>query len=42
MGLGQLDKKPQAMRDLENLPLKKLKEAVLWAIKQCNSWNPSS
>jgi hypothetical protein len=26
------------MRDPENLPLKKLKEAVFWSIKQCDSW----
>ena len=36
--LQDLDKKLQAMRDPENVPLKKLKEAVFWAIKQCDSW----
>ena len=36
--LYDLDKKLQAMRDLQNEPLKKLKEAVFWAIKQCDSW----
>ena len=36
--LYNLDKKLQAIRDPENVPLKKLKEAVFWAIKQCDSW----
>jgi hypothetical protein len=36
--LYDLDKKLQAMRDPENVPLMKLKEAVFWAIKQCDSW----
>ena len=36
--LYDLDKKLQAMRDVENMQLKKLKEAVFWAIKQCDSW----
>jgi hypothetical protein len=36
--LYDLDKNLQAMRDPENVPLKKLKEAVFWAIKQCDSW----
>ena len=36
--LYDLDKKLQAMRDPENVLLKKLKEAVFWAIKQCDSW----
>jgi hypothetical protein len=36
--LQDLDKKLQAMRDPDNVPLKKLKEAVFWAIKQCDSW----
>jgi hypothetical protein len=36
--LYDLDRKLQAMRDPENLPLKKLKEAVFWSIKQCDSW----
>jgi hypothetical protein len=33
-----LDRKLQALRDPENLPLKKLQEAVFWSIKQCDSW----
>ena len=36
--LYNLDRKLQAMRDPENLPLRKLKEAVFWSIKQCDSW----
>jgi hypothetical protein len=36
--LYDLDRKLQALRDPENVPLKKLKEAVFWAIKQCDSW----
>ena len=36
--LYDLDKKLQAMRDPDNVPLKKLKEAVFWSIKQCDSW----
>jgi len=36
--LSNLDRKLQAMRDPENLPLTKLKEAVFWALKQCDSW----
>jgi hypothetical protein len=40
--LQDLDKKLQAMRDPENLPLKKLKEAVFWALKQCDSWDQYS
>ncbi len=40
--LYDLDKKLQAMRDPENVPLKKLKEAVFWAIKQCDSWDQYS
>ena len=40
--LYDLDKKLQAMRDPENMPLKKLKEAVFWAIKQCDSWDQYS
>ncbi len=36
--LYDLDRKLEAMRDPENVPLKKLKEAVFWAIKQCDSW----
>jgi len=37
--LYDLDKRLQAIRDPENVPLKKLKEAVFWAIKQCDLWD---
>jgi hypothetical protein len=37
-----LDRKLQAMRDPENMKLKKLKEAVFWAIKQCDTWDQYS
>ena len=37
--LYDLDKSLQAIRDPENVPLKKLKEAVFWAIKQCDLWD---
>lgn len=37
-----LDKKLQAIRDPENVKLKKLKEAVFWAIKQCDTWDQYS
>lgn len=40
--LYDLDKKLQAMRDPENMPLKKLKEAVFWSIKQCDTWDQFS
>ncbi len=40
--LQDLDRKLQAMRDPENVPLKKLKEAVFWAIKQCDTWDQYS
>jgi hypothetical protein len=40
--LQDLDRKLQALRDPENLPLKKLKEAVFWAIKQCDTWDQYS
>jgi len=40
--LYDLDKKLQAMRDPENVPLKKLKEAVFWSIKQCDTWDQYS
>jgi HEAT repeat protein len=40
--LYELDRKLEAMRDPENVPLKKLKEAVFWAIKQCDSWDQYS
>jgi hypothetical protein len=36
--LYSLDRKLQAIRDPDNLPLRKLKEAVFWSIKQCDSW----
>lgn len=37
-----LDKKLQALRDPDNQLLKKLKEAVFWAIKQCDTWDQYS
>ena len=37
-----LDKKLQAIRDPDNVTLKKLKEAVFWAIKQCDTWDQYS
>jgi hypothetical protein len=40
--LYDLDKTLQAMRDPENVQLKKLKEAVFWAIKQCDTWDQFS
>jgi hypothetical protein len=40
--LYDLDKKLQAIRDPDNVPLKKLKEAVFWAIKQCDTWDQYS
>jgi hypothetical protein len=40
--LQDLDKKLQAMRDPDNVPLKTLKEAVFWAIKQCDTWDQFS
>lgn len=40
--LYDLDKKLQSMRDPENIPLKKLKEAVFWSIKQCDTWDQFS
>ena len=40
--LYDLDRKLEAMRDPENVPLKKLKEAVFWAIKQCDVWDQFS
>ena len=40
--LYDLDKTLQAVRDPENVPLKKLKEAVFWAIKQCDTWDQFS
>jgi hypothetical protein len=40
--LYDIDKKLQAIRDPENVQLKKLKEAVFWAIKQCDTWDQYS
>ena len=40
--LYDLDKKLSAMRDPENVSLRKLKEAVFWAIKQCDTWDQFS
>jgi HEAT repeats len=40
--LYNLDQKLQGMRDPENVPLKKLKEAVFWSIKQCDTWDQFS
>ena len=40
--LYDLDKKLQAIRDPDNIILKKLKEAVFWAIKQCDPWDQFS
>jgi HEAT repeats len=40
--LQDLDRKLQAMRDPENVSLKKLIEAVFWALKQCDSWDQYS
>lgn len=40
--LYDIDKKLQAIRDPDNIALKKLKEAVFWAIKQCDTWDQYS
>jgi len=40
--LYDLDKKLETIRDPENMRLKKLKEAVFWAIKQCDTWDQFS
>ncbi len=40
--LYDLDKKLQALRDPDNQTLKRLKEAVFWAIKQCDTWDQYS
>jgi HEAT repeats len=40
--LYDLDRKLQAIRDPDNMTLKKLKEAVFWAIKQCDTWDQFS
>jgi len=37
-----LDKKLQGIRDPDNQSLMKLKEAVFWAIKQCDTWDQYS
>lgn len=37
-----LDRKLQKLRDPEDMKLKKLKEAVFWAIKQCDTWDQYS
>jgi len=40
--LYDVDKKLQAIRDPDNVVLKKLKEAVFWSIKQCDTWDQYS
>ena len=40
--LYDLDKTLQAMRDPENVRLQKLKAAVYWSIKQCDTWDQFS
>jgi len=40
--LYDLDKKLQAIRDPDNVTLKKLKEAFFWSIKQCDTWDQYS
>ena len=40
--LYDLNRKLQAIRDPENVTLKKLKEAVFWSIKQCDTWDQYS
>ncbi len=40
--LYDLDKKLQAIRDPDNVTLRKLKEAVFWSIKQCDTWDQYS
>jgi hypothetical protein len=37
-----LNKRLYAMRDQENVQLKKLEEAVFWAIKQCDTWDSTA
>jgi hypothetical protein len=37
-----LDRKLQKFRDPDDMKLKKLKEAVFWAIKQCDTWDQYS
>ncbi|MCG3778179.1 MAG: hypothetical protein JW388_0890 [Nitrospira sp.] len=40
--LYSLDAELQKMYDPENVPLKKLKAAVFWSIKQCDTWDQFS
>jgi hypothetical protein len=40
--LYDLDRKLQGMRNSDDLALKKLKEAVYWSIKQCDTWDQYS
>jgi len=40
--LYSLNRKLYAMRDPENVQLKKLEEAVFWAIKQCDTWDSTA
>jgi hypothetical protein len=40
--LYELDKKLQAIRNPDNVTPKKLKEAVFWAINQCDTWDQYS
>ncbi|MBS0151505.1 MAG: HEAT repeat domain-containing protein [Nitrospira sp.] len=40
--LYDLDKTLQAIRDHDNLTLKRLKEVVLGSIKQCDTWGQFS
>ena len=40
--LYDLDRKLQAIRDPDNMVLKKLKDAVFWSIKQCDTWDQFS
>jgi len=40
--LYNLNKKIQAVRDPENVQLRKLQEAVFWAIKQCDTWDSTA
>ncbi|MBX9723598.1 MAG: hypothetical protein K2X81_19495 [Candidatus Obscuribacterales bacterium] len=40
--LYDITRKPQAIRDPDNVTMKKLKEAVFWAIKQCDTWDQHS
>jgi len=40
--LYELDKRLQSIRESDDQQLKKLKEAVYWAIKQCDTWDQFS